>query len=144
MSLIDDIDAPEWIKENHPENGLFKVYWKDVINTYTGSVTLDPEEGEELRYEWYYKDGKQDGISKGWYPNGQMKSEWNYKNGIKDGLWKCWWPNGNKNGEWTYKNGQLVYEDISWHLNGQRESLGVYIEGRRVVYKSWNSSGKEQ
>ncbi len=56
--------------KNNPENGLFRVYWKDIIDNWHGSATLNPDEGEGLRYEWYYKDGKRaDGVSKGWWPN---------------------------------------------------------------------------
>ena len=64
MSEIDGIGAPDWIRENHPENDLFKVYWKNIVGDHNGGVTFDPEEGEGLRYEWYYKDNKKDGISK--------------------------------------------------------------------------------
>ena len=57
------IDTNEWIEENHPENGVFKVYWaKD------GGVSVE-DEGLGQRYEWIYKDGRRgDGPSKGWYP----------------------------------------------------------------------------
>ena len=58
MSEIDGIGAPDWIRENHPENDLFKVYWKNIVGDHNGGVTFDPEEGEGLRYEWYYKDNK--------------------------------------------------------------------------------------
>ena len=60
MSEIDGIGAPDWIRENHPENDLFKVYWKNIVGDHNGGVTFDPEEGEGLRYEWYYKDNKKD------------------------------------------------------------------------------------
>ena len=87
----------EWIKLNHPDNGLFRVYWKNVIASNIGDVTLDPNDGEELRYEWYYKDGKRaDGISKGWWPNGKLKHKWCWKNNLRDGLWIFYDENGQK------------------------------------------------
>jgi len=102
-------DSPEWIRKNHPENGVFRVYWKDVEGPYKGGVTLDPNENEGLRWEWYYKDGKHaDGVSKGWFPNSQLKSEWNYKNGKRNGLQTQWDQNGQKMWEVTYKDGQKV------------------------------------
>ena len=120
MSLIGKIRAGKWIKNNHPENGLFRVYWKDVEHDYIGGATLDPNKGEGLRYEWYYKDGEKDGISKGWYPNGKLKSEWCYKNERKDGLWKSWWNNGQKKEEGTYKDGELISKK-EWNEDGQKK-----------------------
>ena len=32
-------------------------------------------------FEGNYKDGKYDGLHRGWYENGQLKSECNYKDG---------------------------------------------------------------
>ena len=59
------IDTDEWIEENHPKNGVFKVYWAK-----NGGVSVE-DEGLNQRYEWIYKDGKRgNGPSKGWYPNG--------------------------------------------------------------------------
>ena len=64
MSHINKEPAAVWIRHNHPENGLFRVYWKDVIDDLDGGATLNQHEGEGLRYEWYYKDGKRsDGVS---------------------------------------------------------------------------------
>ncbi len=51
MSKINGKPADEWIESNHPENGLFRVYWKDVITYLEGGATLDPDESEGLRYE---------------------------------------------------------------------------------------------
>ena len=110
MSYIDRKSSQIWIEENCPENGLFRVYWKDVIDDFHGGVTFDPDEGEGLRWEWYYKDGKRaDGISRGWYPNGILKQERHRnKSGELDGKWTVWNEYGQMNGEWTYKNGKLV------------------------------------
>jgi len=50
-----------------PTNGLFQVYW--------------PGPDKQLRYEWYYKDGKRDGVSKGWTSTGKLKQMRNWTNG---------------------------------------------------------------
>ena len=49
MSKINGKPADVWIEENHPENGLFRVYWKDVVNWDEGGLTFNPDEGEGLR-----------------------------------------------------------------------------------------------
>src|SRR2546430_8682437 len=41
-----------------------------------------------------FYDGKESGISKQWYENGQLKETRNYEGGKKTGEHKGWWPNG--------------------------------------------------
>ena len=65
-------------------------------------VTLDINEGEGLRWEWYYKEGAIDGVSMGWYPNGQLKHKVHWKDGKAEGL------------------------SIEWHENGQIREKGIY------------------
>ena len=122
-----------WINENHPENGVFRAYWKDIIDQDVGATTLNPDEGESLRYEWYYKDGKRaDGVSKGWFRNGQLKQTITWESNIAihttgyyysgqkkwegplkkdremDGLWTSWYPDGQKEFERIYKEGEWI------------------------------------
>ena len=116
------MDCDDWIEQNRPENGLFRAYWKNAIEVtpdnyhlyrkdlegpkWIGGATLDPEEGEGLRYEWYYKDGLHtDGISKGWWSNGNLKHSWTWKNGEKNGLYRGWYMNGLQSVEGIYKDG---------------------------------------
>ena len=97
MSKINGKPAPEWIEENRPESGLFRVYWKDVINFDEGGLTFDENEGEGLRWEWYYKDGERaDGEAKGWFSNGQIKQLSTWKNNRLDGKWIQWEQDGTK------------------------------------------------
>jgi len=136
----------EWIKLNHPDNGLFRVYWKNVIASNIGDVTLDPNDGEELRYEWYYKDGKRaDGISKGWWPNGKLKHKWCWKNNLRDGLWIFYDENGQKKSEEIYKDGKLDGLWTFWYENGQKEVEGTYKDGKKDglgIY--WYDNGQKQ
>jgi hypothetical protein len=144
MSYINSIPAEDWIEENHPENGLFRVYWKDVGKNYRGGesivqstvATLDPNEGEGLRYEWYYKDGVQNGMARAWWPNGQYKSKGTYKDGIKDGLW-TWWQYYTKLGhlkseEGIYKDGTRQGLWTYWYENGQIEYEKNYKDGKLI------------
>ena len=108
MSKINDYHANKWIENNHPENGLFRVYWKDIIDNHKGGATLDSDEGEGLRYEWYYKDGLKDGTSRGWYPNGQLKQKGNYKNGELHGHCEFFDEEGNLTKTETWENGKLI------------------------------------
>jgi antitoxin component YwqK of YwqJK toxin-antitoxin module len=117
MSNINGKKSEEWIEENHPENGLFRVYWKDPVpretrnsggyTTYDGGATFDPEEGEGLRYKWYYEKGhRADGLSRSWWPNGNLKQTVTWKNGKRHGLWTEWYENGELKWRGSRANGQ--------------------------------------
>jgi len=159
----------EWIKLNHPDNGLFRVYWKNVIASNIGDATLDPNDGEELRYEWYYKDGKRaDGITKGWWPNGKLKHKWCWKNNVRDGLWIFydengqkkseeiykdgklnglsteWYENEQKRGEGTFKDSKLDGLGIYWYDNGQKQAEGTFKDGKEDgLWTYWSSDGND-
>jgi len=136
----------EWIKLNHPDNGLFRVYWKNVIASNIGDVTLDPNDGEELRYEWYYKDGKRaDGISKGWWPNGKLKHKWCWKNNLRDGLWIFYDENGQKKSEEIYKDGKKDGLWTHWYENGQKSIEETYKDGEMDgLWTDWYEWGQKK
>ena len=50
-----------------------------------------------------------EGLSIGWFANGQKRSEVNYKNGNKEGLNIIWDENGQKRQEVNYKNDKLEW-----------------------------------
>ncbi|MAG02129.1 hypothetical protein CMI42_02225 [Candidatus Pacearchaeota archaeon] len=134
--------ADDWIDKVHPQNGLFRVYWKDVVGLHSGGVTFDESDGEGLRWEWNYKDGKKHGISKGWWPSGNLKSKWNWKDDKLDGLFEMWYDNGNYRYLKNYKNGELHGEWISWHENGQMSCKKYFKDGNRIhEVTNWDEKG---
>ena len=144
MSNINDKLSEVWIKENHPENGLFRVYWKDIIDNYDGGATLDLDEGEGLRYEWYYKDGERaDGPSYAWWPSGNIKQIRSYKDGKCDGLWIDWHDNGQKSSEKTYKDDKYDGLFTQWFENGQKKSEGTYKDAEKIKETFWYENGQE-
>tara|TARA_Y100000310_G_scaffold308935_1_gene352541 strand:- start:20 stop:334 length:315 start_codon:yes stop_codon:yes gene_type:complete len=102
MSIINDKPAEEWIEKTHPKNGLFRADWTEDGH----GISLE-DTGFGIRYEWYYKDGKRvNGISRGWWPNGNLKQEFTFKNGKRDGLGTGWYKNGQKRLVRFYKDGK--------------------------------------
>ena len=92
------------IKYDIPTDGLFQVHWPSG----------------QLRYEWYYKDGKRaDGVSKAWWPNGNLKSEHTLKDGEKEGLWTFWHEDGQTEMEVTNKHGKIISR-ICWDDYGKK------------------------
>tara|TARA_B110000444_G_C18805508_1_gene579720 strand:+ start:906 stop:1400 length:495 start_codon:yes stop_codon:yes gene_type:complete len=85
-----------------------------------------------------FKDGKRDGVHKGWWGNGQLEWEENYKDGKKvDGLYKSWHKNGEVEGEGNYKDGELDGLWKSWHKNGQLRYEKNYKDGKEDGLRKW-------
>ena len=110
-----------------PTDGLFQVKWD------TGN----------LRYRWYYKNGKQDGQSKAFYYNGKLKSECHYKNGKLQGKTILYHENGKKEGEGIYKDDKLDGLLIRYYDNGQKYSEEFYIHGELISEKYWTDDGSK-
>lgn len=92
------------IEYDTPTNGLFQVKWPNG----------------NLRYKWYYKDGKRaDGKSYGWNEDGSPKQIKTWKNNIVNKL--TWYHSGTKQ-KWyeeTYnENGELISKK-EWDDNGK-------------------------
>tara|TARA_B110000503_G_C6747768_1_gene250313 strand:- start:63 stop:443 length:381 start_codon:yes stop_codon:yes gene_type:complete len=80
---------------------------------FTG-VVFDVYEDGQLMYETIYKDGKRDGLAKGWYDNGQLEVMYNYKDGDIDGLYKRYYYNGQLKEEANFKDGEEVGTRINY------------------------------
>ena len=88
---------------------------KNPKKVYIGNVRNGKKEGEwvsyyhstgKKRFEYNFKNGKQDGLSIEWYENGQKDFEGTYKDGILDGLYTEWYENGQKKIEGIFKDGK--------------------------------------
>ena len=122
-ALLSKGNLEDWVEENKPENGVFRAYWSG-----SADVTLDSEEGGNLRYEIYFKDGKRaDGISKGWYENGQIKSEYTWKDNKHTGRYTWWYLNGNKKVEGNFDNNSFFGSWINFSPDG--------TESYEIIYK---------
>ena len=143
MSNINGITSNKWIKQNRPETGWFRVYWKDVVNPHSGGATIDESEGEGLRYEWEYKDGKRaDGVARSWYPSGQLKEKRTYKDGKQDGSYTFFYEDGQKGLVWNYKDGKQDGLQTNWYENGQKNGEVIFKDGKPIkLIGQWNEDG---
>ncbi len=102
MSYIFNDVAINWINANRPYNGEFKAWFtKDKIN-----ATINEKDGFGLRYHWNYVDGKKDGISNSWWPNGNRDQSITWINGKVHGDWIYYSPCGKKRSLMVYKDNQ--------------------------------------
>jgi len=110
---------------SNPPDGWFRRYW----------------ENGNLRYEWYFKDGKQDGVSKSWWPNGDIKNKQNYKNGKLHGPLKGRYEDGQLSGIRDFKNGKRDGLWTDYYKSGQKWYEGTYNNGKEISSKYWNRDG---
>ena len=115
-------------KEQHPENGLHTVFFKN----------------RKKESEINYKDGMQNGQGTSWHKNGQKAEEAITKNGEVEGNYSSWYDNGQMHEEYSMKDGKFIGHYISWHKNGQ-----VHIEGNYFIpgkengfWTTWDKKGR--
>jgi antitoxin component YwqK of YwqJK toxin-antitoxin module len=158
--------AGKWIEANHPENGLFRVYWGEGLRVSTtpkrpkrefDGVLMDVPKNPAMAYEINYKDGNKDGPSKGWRHNQTLKSEWNWKDDKPHGIHNEYYGieddygvqnyNGKSRINWkeTYDDGILHGKQTWWYRNGQKwkEETKEYgeLKGRSTW---WSCNGQKE
>ncbi len=130
MSYINNVHASQWIEENMPENGLFRVYWTEKDGPgYANSIPSFEDTGLSVRYEFMCKNGKRaDGVSTGWWPDGSLKNQYTWKDGKYHGLFIDWhdYKGGYKKEERNYKDDKLDGLWTNWYDNGQKEAEITY------------------
>ena len=117
-----------------PLNGIVFCEFGDIgkyVNGKEDGVQKDWYDDGQLRSESNYKDGKSEGVQKWWYENGQLEFEGNYKDGKKHGK-ETWWNNGQVVKEENYKDGKLDGKYTEWYgyENGQIKTETNYKNGK--------------
>jgi len=113
------------------EEGEKLAYAPNQQTPYTGWWKYLHDNGR-IRWLIQFKDGKEDGLRKGWYGNGQKRSERNYRDGKKDGLQTSWYSNGKKSVESMWKEGKEKTV-FAWKPNGEMCPLTTFKDGNGVV-----------
>jgi antitoxin component YwqK of YwqJK toxin-antitoxin module len=120
-----DYFSEEIVMTVYEDRKIWIKRFKKIGNKLKLSKLEDYYTNGQLESEKNYKDGKKDGLQRGWYENGQLEYEENYKDGKWNGLQRAWYENGqlkyeinykdgNKDGLWrwfSYRDGQLEYEE---------------------------------
>jgi len=70
------------------------LYKKKDTTLITGKVLAYDVTGKKIIAEVNYKEGKEEGMTKLWYENGQSQLEANIKEGQLDGISRGWFENG--------------------------------------------------
>lgn len=103
---------------------------------------LDENTKDSLSSE-SYADGVLHGLSKKWYPNGQLMEIRYYQKGEKHGSQTAFYDNGNKKFEFTAEHDQYEGELKEWNVDGKLIHLATFKNGQEEgPQKMWYDNGK--
>lgn len=86
--------------------------------------------------------GKPNGLSRGWYANGQLEVEEHFVAGVASGKRVRWYENGQKRSEAQIENGEITGTFIQWHDNGQKAAEAALVSGEpEGLSRGWYPSG---
>ena len=110
--------APEeiFLSELDRRDGAF--YSKGTLNLYTGWVVERYGDGV-MKSRTEVMDGRLQGVSEGYYTNGQMQVREYFTNGVSHGLRTKWRIDGSKLSEGTIVAGEFDGVFRKWHENGK-------------------------
>ncbi|MBO6516459.1 MAG: hypothetical protein JJ975_07895 [Bacteroidia bacterium] len=109
---------------------------------FTGQLVRLSENGDSISIE-SFKQGGLEGVSKHWYPNGQLKEHRYYRDNRKHGFHQGWYANGQQAFQYWFDDG--VYTDTirEWYGNGQLYQVSVYRNGRQEGrQQAWRENGE--
>jgi antitoxin component YwqK of YwqJK toxin-antitoxin module len=118
--------------------GLYVNQVKDSVWTYYS------EYDGSVRIRESYLDGKLEGVTRRYYPSGEISEEVEWKQNVKDGPWKQYYENGAPRLSGTYKNGLLqgLYE--VYFSNKAIKIRGTYVENKsHGTWSFYNEKGEE-
>jgi len=113
------------------------MYFKKDTTLVTGLVKEWDYGNGQLSWEANIKNGKRDGLVRGWYENGQLWFEGKDKDGKKDGLIKFWYENGQLWFEINNKNNMPDGLTRYWHEDGRLKSEEIWKNGVLVEKKEY-------
>lgn len=85
----------------------------------------------QLREQRYFKEGRKEGTHQGWYENGILSFEASYKNDAYHGNVREWDETGNLYRDFNYINGQEEGMQRMWESDGRLKANYVARNGRK-------------
>jgi antitoxin component YwqK of YwqJK toxin-antitoxin module len=118
------------------------LYAKGGDTPFNGKLIEDYGQNKR-KLEIRIRNGKADGLSCGWFEDGQLETEENFVAGVSHGIRTRWFPNGTKKSEATIVDGQVNGRYVEWYDNGKKAAEAVMVDGKaHGLAESWYPSGK--
>ncbi len=94
------------------------LYAANETAAFSGRIFEDYRPGRR-KLEIGIQNGRADGLTRGWYENGQMEVEETFRNGVSNGPRTRWHANGTRKSLAQIVSGEVVGEFLEWHENAQ-------------------------
>jgi antitoxin component YwqK of YwqJK toxin-antitoxin module len=125
---------------------LFKGY---LVEYYPATKTNQLDQVEDgvsqLKSRSLIRGGKLNGLSEGWYSDGQQQVLEIFVDGKSHGVRSKWHRNGQKAAEDTIVNGELNGPCRKWHDNGQLAEEMTMVDGQADGQaRSWHPDGSQK
>jgi antitoxin component YwqK of YwqJK toxin-antitoxin module len=79
-----------------------------------------------------FKNGREEGWSRSWWPGEKKKAERFYTNGRKEWRHTGWWENGRVKFEYNFSNDELEGSSREWYENGKPFHFATYEKGHEA------------
>ena len=109
------------------DNYLLKVIISISKKILYGNTSIN----KEIRIQEFYTNGKKNGLSTYYYPNGTIYETYEYKDNLKDGQWIKNDRAGNRVIKANYSKGKLDSFFTTYFKNGLIKIDGIYKKGVR-------------
>ena len=101
--------------------------------------------GSQLKSRSVVRGGKLNGLSEGWYSDGQQQVVEIFVDGKSHGVRVKWHRNGWKSAEDAIENGELNGPCRKWHDNGQLAEEMTMVDGQADgLARSWHPDGSQK
>ena len=90
-----------------------------------------------------FLNGKEQGISRYWYENGQLSDLKFYENGHKIGVYKGWWPDGKRKYIFHFENDEYEGNQQEWDENGlPYRDMNYHLGHEEGQQRMWYDNGQ--
>lgn len=123
-----------------PREGV--LFAKGEAAAFAGVLVEDYSPGQR-KLEIELRRGKADGLSRGWFENGQLECQETFAGGVSHGVRTRWHPNGQQKSEEQIVGGKLEGAYREWHDNGQNAVMMILRDGQPDgIAEAWNGAGE--
>lgn len=121
-------------------NGL--LYLQGETRPFTG-ILVENYAKDSRKLEIPIREGRANGLSRGWFENGQKEVEETFVGGVAHGPRRRWHENGAIKSESTIHDGILAGRFVQWHGNGQMAADVTMVQGQpHGPAHAWHASGR--
>ncbi|MEO9485688.1 MAG: hypothetical protein ABJG47_19675 [Ekhidna sp.] len=138
------VEVPEVYLESRAEEISVKpngdVYLNESL--FSGYI-ISRHRNDSISLKKGYVNGKQQGITTAYYPNGLVKYERPYLAGEKHGVHLGYYPDGNKKFKYYFEYGFSEGNHLTWYKDGQKSADMNYANGKEFgKQQAWRPDGK--